>query len=78
MRLYTALAQQEMALINTPKAYRVCHSLPDSYPYIAGHTPTTVWLSLAEGINIERIMQTLQPFGDAPLVLDAAPGDSRS
>jgi hypothetical protein len=69
MRFYTALAQQGMALINTPEAYRVCHYLPESYPYIAGYTPMTVWLSLADGINIERIMQALQPFGDAPLIL---------
>jgi hypothetical protein len=68
-RFTAALSQRGLAPITTPEAYRVCHYLPESYPYIADHTPMTVWLPLAGGADNERIMQALRPFGDAPLIL---------
>jgi hypothetical protein len=67
--LYDALLERGLRLINTPAAYRICHHLPDSYPLIADTTPATVWLPLEECGDIERIISTLAPFGDRPLIL---------
>lgn len=75
VRLYAALAEHGLCLINTPDAYRICHYLPEAYPYIADHTPATVWLPLPAGaarhadLDMAQIMQALQPFGVAPLIL---------
>ncbi len=68
-RLHAALAARGIALINTPAAYRHCHYLPESYPIIQGHTPRSVWLEASAGLAIEQIMQALQPFGDAPVIV---------
>ena len=54
-------------LINNPDQYRHCHHLPESYPVMEGHTPRSVWLT--GDLGIDRIMEALAPFGDAPLVL---------
>src|SRR4051794_2529903 len=43
-RLYQALADKNIDLINAPAAYRHCHHLPESYPVIQGYTPRSVWL----------------------------------
>ena len=66
-RLYDALDAKGVRLINDPEQYRHCHHLPESYPVIEGHTPRSVWLS--GDLGIDRIMEALAPFGDAPLVL---------
>ncbi len=68
-RLYAALAARGLALLNTPAAYRHCHYLPESYAVIEGYTPRSVWLEAQAGLGIERIMQALRPFGDAPVIV---------
>jgi hypothetical protein len=44
--LYAALLLRGIALINTPEQYRTCHYLPESYPWIEGRTPRSVWFPL--------------------------------
>jgi hypothetical protein len=34
--LHGALRARGVTLVNTPEAYRTCHYLPDSYPFIEG------------------------------------------
>lgn len=43
-KLYKLLNEKNIRLINSPEAYQTCHYLPESYPYIKGHTPTSHWL----------------------------------
>ena len=49
--LHAALAAKGVRLINDPAAYRTCHHLPESYPFIAARTPRTVWLPVADIIR---------------------------
>ena len=68
-RLYEALAAKSMWLINDPAAYVHCHHLPESYPVIHERTPRSVWLRTEGDVDMDRIMELLQPFGAVPLVL---------
>jgi hypothetical protein len=68
-RLYAALAERHLSLVNSPAAYRHCHYLPESYPIIAEQTPKSVWLDAKDGLSIDRIMERLRPFGEQPLIL---------
>jgi hypothetical protein len=66
--LYEALAAKGIRLINDPKHYRHGHHLPENYPVILGHTPRSVWL--AGDLGIDRIVEALAPFGDAPVIVE--------
>jgi hypothetical protein len=66
-RLYEALSARGVVLINDPDQYRHCHHLPESYPVIEGLTPRSVWLTGDLGLN--RIMEALVPFGNAPVIV---------
>ena len=68
-RLYHALSEKGIVLINTPEAYQHTHYLPDSYPLIAAWTPKSVWMPIAGEIVMDEFMALLAPFGSAPLVL---------
>jgi hypothetical protein len=68
-QLYEALLARGVRLLNDPRAYRTCHELPSTYPYIAEHRPATVWLPQERLGDVEAIMAVLAPFGDAPVVL---------
>lgn len=68
-QLYDALLGKEVRLINDPAAYRRCHYLPESYASIAGHTPRTVWLPVGAELDLDRVMQQLETFGDAPVIV---------
>jgi hypothetical protein len=68
-RLYDALVDRGVRLINDPAAYRHCHYLPESYGVIRDKTPRSVWLETDGMPDMDRIMALLQPFGDRPLVL---------
>ncbi|MGH2503976.1 MAG: ATP-grasp domain-containing protein, partial [Ktedonobacterales bacterium] len=68
-RLYEALERRGARLINTPAQYKSCHYLPESYQYIEGQTPQTVWAPLHGAIDSVAIMRLLEPFGDAPLIV---------
>jgi hypothetical protein len=67
--LYRALEDRGVRLINDPAAYRHGHHLPESYPVLEGHTPRSVWLPGTGPVDMDRIVDLLRPFGDAPLIL---------
>jgi hypothetical protein len=64
---YDALAAKGVRLINSPDEYRHCHHLPESYPVIEGKTPKSIWLPPESGVD--RVVDALRTFGDAPIVL---------
>lgn len=66
--LYDELAKRGLRLINTPEEYHRCHSLPDYYPLIEGHTPRTVWTD-DPAPPIAQIMALLKPFGSRSVIL---------
>jgi hypothetical protein len=65
--LYVALSAKNIWLINDPEQYRHGHHLPENYPVIRGHTPRSVWVTGDR--SMDRIMEVLATFGDAPVVL---------
>lgn len=67
--LYAALQARGYALLTSPEAYRLCHHLPESYPLLAEVTPRSVWLDLAGGLDLPRVLSQLQTFGSAPVIL---------
>jgi hypothetical protein len=68
-RLFTALLQRGVRLINDPEAYVHTHHLPASYSVIEGETPRSVWFPVDGPIDLDAVMALLQPFGDAPVLL---------
>jgi hypothetical protein len=68
-RLYDALAETGIDLINTLAMYRHCHYLPEWYPSIQAHTPQTVWLVTGPDVEMEAAYQSLAIFGDRPVIL---------
>jgi hypothetical protein len=67
--MFRALQERGISLLNTPRAYRVCHLLPESYPWIAGHTPKSVWTPLAGNDDLAQLAALLVPFGHGPVVV---------
>jgi hypothetical protein len=67
--MHAALLSRGIALINTPQQYRTCHYLPESYAWIDGHTPRSVWFRLDGTLDLERLKETLAPFADSSLVV---------
>ena len=65
--LYEALATKNIRLINDPKQYQHGHYLPENYSVIKGYTPRSVWVT--RDLSIDRIMEAVAIFGDAPLVI---------
>jgi hypothetical protein len=71
-RLYAALSDRSVRLINDPAAYQLCHYLPACYERIASWTPRTVWLPLAPGSGAppgEVLQSVLAPFGDRSIIV---------
>jgi len=68
-RLYSALEDRNIILINTPEQYRPCHYLPDSYSVIEQQTPRTVSIPYDDGFSMDRVVDMLRSFGNKPIVL---------
>lgn len=68
-QLYEALQEKNLHLINNPEAYKHCHYFPESYPLIRDHTPKSVWLPFDGTLDIEQVMELLEPFGSEPIIL---------
>ncbi|HLI70927.1 MAG TPA: ATP-grasp domain-containing protein [Ktedonobacteraceae bacterium] len=68
-RLYHALREKGLALINTPEAYKHCHYLPEVYPVLAGFTPASTWLRTGPEVSMDEVMAMLQPFGNKPMIV---------
>jgi len=69
--MYAALEAKGVVLQSTPTAYRTCHYLPESYPFLDGHTPVSVWIPLDPSRTLERetLARLLAPFGDGALIV---------
>lgn len=68
--LYHALREKNVVLLNSPLEYEHCHHLPSSYELIQDHTPKSVWIPKEDITeSIDTVLQALQPFGDAPLIV---------
>ena len=67
--MHAALLGRGITLINTPQQYRTCHYLPESYPWIEGHTPRSVWSPVHGELDFERIGAILAPFEDRAIVV---------
>lgn len=66
--LYEALLAKNIRLMNTPAQYRLCHYLPEAYPFIRDHTPKT--LVFPAGTPMTTITQQLQAtFGSRPIIV---------
>jgi hypothetical protein len=61
-RLYDALVERGIRLINPPAAYRHGHYLPESYHFIEGNTPKTVWMPVSGAVSIDAVMRLLEPY----------------
>ncbi len=68
-RLYAALAERGLLLMNTPAAYTHCHYLPESYPLIEGMTPRSTWLKTGPDVSLDEVMALLRPFGEKPIII---------
>jgi hypothetical protein len=68
--LYDALLQKNYRLLNSPIEYQNCHYLPDSYQFIEGLTPKTVWLKLpGQQVDYDKVFKIIEPFENAPLII---------
>jgi ATP-grasp domain-containing protein len=68
-KLFEALVDGDIYLVNTPDAYVHCHYLPEWYPLLREHTPLSVWIEADSDLPMDRIMELLQPFGSNPVVV---------
>lgn len=68
--LYDALFSRGIRLINTAYQYKYTHHLPESFSIIEAYTPRTIWMPTdGKYLEYEPIMESLQSFGDHPLIL---------
>jgi len=68
--LYNALLTKNYKLINSPTEYQNCHYLPNSYKFIDGHTPKTIWLTVEnQQVNYEQVFNEIKPFKNSPLIV---------
>lgn len=69
--LYNALKIKNIELINTPKSYKLCHHLPESYDFIKDYTPKTIWFGKDQLTDsMDEVYEILvKIFGGAPIVI---------
>jgi hypothetical protein len=68
-RLFTALAEKGLILINAPAAYTHCHYFPESYHLIENFTSRSIWIKTGPDISLDQIITLLHPFGDKPMIV---------
>jgi hypothetical protein len=67
--MYAELKLLGTSLINSPQQYRTCHYLPESYRWIEGHTPRSIWFPVPDQIDLGWLPAALAPFGERPIVV---------
>lgn len=68
--LYHSLLTKNYKLINSPTEYQNCHYLPDSYKFINGHTPKTIWLKVQkQQVNYDELFNDIETFRNSPLIV---------
>ncbi len=65
-RFYEVLSQNRCILVNSPKQYRFCHTLPGWYDVLSDFTPKSRW---TEDLSDAAIMTILHEFGDRPVII---------
>lgn len=67
--LYDLLLLKSYQLINNPTHYRTCHYLPESLPYIASLTPSTIFQSWDSEQSLELLLEKAKDFQNKPVIL---------
>jgi hypothetical protein len=67
--MHSALRARGVTLVNDPEQYRTCHYLPESYRFIEGKTPLSVWVPIRGDADFESIASAVATFGDRPIVV---------
>lgn len=73
-RLFDGLNQRDWNMINSPRAYRFAHHLPENYGLWRAAMPETVWLERErfegdESVEFAPIFEVLESFGSGAVVL---------
>ena len=68
-KLFAALRKKRVRLLTSPKAYRHCHWLPESYSIIKSLTPDTIWVPVAIPDLAEAAVRSLSHFGNKPVIV---------
>jgi hypothetical protein len=68
--LYSLLLTKNYQIINSPAEYQNCHYLPDSYKFISGHTPKTIWLTVEnQKVNYDQVFNKISIFENSPVIV---------
>jgi hypothetical protein len=67
--LYANLLDKNIRLINNPTEYKNCHYLPDSLPFIKGHTPTTLFEKLNSNHDLSACIAKSSIFANQPVII---------
>jgi hypothetical protein len=68
-KLYKALRERNVRLINSPEEYRHCHYLPESFDLIQARSPRTIWMKLNGAPDFGAVLEQLHGFGSRPIVV---------
>jgi len=68
-QLYLALKAVGVLLINNPTQYATCHFLPESYPFVLGRTPRSVWFEINGEMRDEQLREALASFASRSVVV---------
>lgn len=68
-KFYSALLEKNIQLINSPKEYRFCHYLPESYELLKEYTPKSTFRKLDAPFKIESFQDLLKDFGNNPIIV---------
>ncbi len=68
-RLFTALSERGIRLINTPEQYAACHHLPAAHAAIGRWMPQTAWVGRDHVGDDAALFGTLAPFGGAAVTV---------
>jgi hypothetical protein len=68
-QMFSELRSRGISLINDPLAYRTCHYLPESYPWLRGNTAASVWCEVRGTVDFELVRAIVAQFGDKAIIL---------
>ena len=68
-RLFAALSERGIRLINTPEQYAACHHLPVAHAAVSRWMPQTAWIARDRIGDDDALFGTLAPFGSAAVTV---------
>ncbi len=68
-KLYAALLEKNLQLINSPVEYKTCHYLSENYKFIENVTPRTVFVNVDDNFDLEKVFDSLAGFENNPLIV---------